>query len=302
MRRWLILLAALLCWLCADGGDVYLGDFPEDASVTFYWGSYDGSGASITRATDGTVKVIRDDGTDVTGTSVTDTEDSLDTGVHKAVIDTSDGANYTTGHDYTVWLDGAVIDGQTVNAPLRQFSIENRYSDQTGDSFARIGAAGVGLTSVALADATSDAVIADAVWNALTATYGAANSYGLLAETNLDAAITTRSSHSAAEVVVAMEAGGTKLDTLYDDWLDGGRLDLLIDSIITNLATVDGIVDDILVDTGTTLPATLSGLATSANVAVIDGVVDAILVDTAQMQPLLPASTIAAATDVKVIH
>ena len=63
---------------------------------------------------------------------------------------------------------------------------------QTGDSFARIGAAGVGLTSVALADATSDAVIADAVWNAATVTYGAAGSYGLLVETDLDAAISTR--------------------------------------------------------------------------------------------------------------
>jgi len=51
---------------------------------------------------------------------------------------------------------------------------------------------GVNLTAVALADATSDAVIADAVWNAATATYGSAGSYGLLAETNLDATISSR--------------------------------------------------------------------------------------------------------------
>lgn len=55
-----------------------------------------------------------------------------------------------------------------------------------------VGVAGVGLTAVALADATSDAVIADAVWNAATATYGAAGSYGLLVETDLDAAISSR--------------------------------------------------------------------------------------------------------------
>ena len=41
-----------------------------------------------------------------------------------------------------------------------------------------IGAAGVGLTAVALADATSDAVMADAIWNALKASYGTANTYG----------------------------------------------------------------------------------------------------------------------------
>ena len=107
--------------------DIYLGDLAEDSSVAFYWGTYDASGASITRATDGTIKVVRGDGVDCTGTSVTDTEDNLDVGVHKCVVDTNDGANYAPGYDYTVWLDGAVVDGQTVNAPLRQFSIENRF-------------------------------------------------------------------------------------------------------------------------------------------------------------------------------
>ena len=59
---------------------------------------------------------------------------------------------------------------------------------------------------------------------------------------------------------------------LQSDWVNGGRLDLLLDSAISKIDVVDGIVDDILVDTGTTLPATL---------ATIDGIVDDILVDTA---------------------
>ena len=59
---------------------------------------------------------------------------------------------------------------------------------------------------------------------------------------------------------------------LQGDWANGGRLDLLVDSIISKVDVVDGIVDDILVDTGTTIPATI---------ATIDTVVDAILVDTA---------------------
>ncbi len=106
---------------------MYLGDTIEDATIAFAWNTFGALGQSITRATDGTIKVRRlDDGTDCTGTSVTDTEDTPDTGIHECIIDTNDNANYTTGNDYAVWLDGAVIDGQTVNATLAIFSIENR--------------------------------------------------------------------------------------------------------------------------------------------------------------------------------
>ena len=85
-------------------------------------------------------------------------------------------------------LSGAVVNVDLVDT----LTTYTGNTVQTGDSFARIGAAGVGLTAVALADATSDAVIADAVWNAATVTYGAAGSYGLLVETDLDAAISSR--------------------------------------------------------------------------------------------------------------
>ena len=59
---------------------------------------------------------------------------------------------------------------------------------------------------------------------------------------------------------------------LQGDWANGGRLDLLLDSVISKVDVVDGIVDSILVDTGTTLDGKLN---------TIDGIVDAILVDTA---------------------
>ncbi len=105
----------------------YLGDIIEDATISFAWNTFDAAGASITRATNGTIFVRRqDDGTDATGTAVTDTEDTPDTGLHECVIDTSDNANFTPANDYVVWLDGAVIDGQTVNAVLATFSIANR--------------------------------------------------------------------------------------------------------------------------------------------------------------------------------
>ncbi len=116
----------------------YKGDILEDASLTFRWNTSDGSGGSITRATDGTVKVIRGDGTDCTGTSVTDSEDTPDTGIHTCTVDTSDNANYTTGNDYSVWLDGAVIDGETVNAVIAEFSIENRSASLNATATANL--------------------------------------------------------------------------------------------------------------------------------------------------------------------
>ena len=122
---------------------IYLGDIAEDATVSFCWSSNDGSGGSITRATNGTIKVRRHgDGTDCTGTSVTDTEDTPNTGIHECKINTGDNDNYTIGYDYTVWLDGAVIDGETVNASLANFSIENRFTNVqkiSGDAPADIG-------------------------------------------------------------------------------------------------------------------------------------------------------------------
>lgn len=63
-----------------------------------------------------------------------------------------------------------------------------------------------------------------------------------------------------------------------------------IKQVVTELQVADALIDSILVDTGTTLPATLS---------TIDGIVDAILVDTGTTIPALLA-TIAAYIDTEV--
>jgi len=117
----------------------YLGDFAKNQIVHFKWNTASAAGASITRATDGTVAVYKDDGTTEVTTGVTDTEDhdSL-TGVHHCKIETTDEF-YAEEHDYFVVLVGAVIDGQTVNACLAHFSIANRPA--TND--AHIAKAGV---------------------------------------------------------------------------------------------------------------------------------------------------------------
>jgi len=107
----------------------YLGDFKEDSTLYFCWNTNNKDGASVTRATDGTIKVYKDDGTAESTAGIIDTEDfdSL-TGVHSCKIDLSADAFYAKGHDYSVVLVGAVIDGETVNAVLATFSIESRFA------------------------------------------------------------------------------------------------------------------------------------------------------------------------------
>lgn len=105
----------------------YLGDFQEDVTLDFKWSTNDASGASITRATDGTVSVYKANGVTQSVVGITDTEDfdSL-TGIHHCRIDLSADAFYAIANDYQVVLIGAVIDSQTVNAVIAHFSIENR--------------------------------------------------------------------------------------------------------------------------------------------------------------------------------
>jgi len=111
---------------------MYLGDYKEDSILYFNWSTNDKSGASITRATDGTIKVYKDDGTTESTAGITDTEDFDGlTGIHNCKIDLSSDAFYSTGHDYSILLAGAVIDGQTVNAVLATFSIENRFASSS---------------------------------------------------------------------------------------------------------------------------------------------------------------------------
>ena len=107
---------------------MYLGNYTEDTIVDFMWSSNGADGASITRATNGTISVYKANSTTQSTAGVTDTEDfdSL-TGIHHCRIDTSADAFYEVAKDYMVVLSAATIDGKTVNAVLALFSIQNRY-------------------------------------------------------------------------------------------------------------------------------------------------------------------------------
>jgi hypothetical protein len=107
-----------------------LGDFIAGATIDFKWNTFDGSGASVTRATDGSIRIYKANSLTQRSSSagITDTEDFDGlTGVHHCRInlaDDTDAGFYAAGSEYDVVLAGAVIDGQTVNAALAHFSIE----------------------------------------------------------------------------------------------------------------------------------------------------------------------------------
>jgi len=90
---------------------------------------------------------------------------------------------------------------------------------------------------------------------------------------------------------------------LQTDWVNGGRLDLLVDDLHADLVTVDGIVDSILVDTGTTLdgriPAALVGGRMDASVGAIanDAITAASIDDNAFTAAALAADAAAEIAD-----
>ncbi len=80
------------------------------------------------------------------------------------------------------------------------------------------------------------------IWQVLETAILTAGSIGLKVKTNLDALISSRSSHTAVNVRVEMDDNSVDLNSLLtlitaarmgalDDWIDGGRLDLLLDLI-----------------------------------------------------------------------
>ena len=135
------------------------GDYYRGATVDCMWNSFDSSGASVTRSTDGTITVYKDGNTSGTTTGVTDNEDfnSL-TGVHHVSIATTD-AFYATRTDYHVVLSGATIDSQTVNAVLCSFSIENNVSSRIQYNGTAQGGAATSITLAAAATSADDEVI-----------------------------------------------------------------------------------------------------------------------------------------------
>jgi len=112
---------------------MYLGDFEDDKLVCFCFCTNDKNGAAITytggSAPNYGVSIYRDDDTveNTTGIVVTKDFDGI-TGIHNFRLDLAADTFYATEYDYSIVLSGVTIDGETVNAVLATFSIENRFA------------------------------------------------------------------------------------------------------------------------------------------------------------------------------
>lgn len=172
--------------------------------------------------------------------------------------------------------------------------------------------------TTALADLPTNSELATALAGADDAVLAAVADVPTVAEfearTIAAASYATATALDAVDNFLDTEVAAILADTneLQTDWVNGGRLDLLIDAIKAKtdnlptdpaddsdidaqLATIAGYLDTeiaaILADTnelqtnqGNWLTADVSGLATAAALATVDGIVDTILVDTNELQ------------------
>lgn len=120
----------------------YIGDFAVNSTLRYFYASNAAGGASAARTTTGAYRVYKNISTTerTSSAGITDFSgfDSV-TGLNAVTIDLSnntDAGFYAAANDYVVVLVGAVVDGQTVNVPLFQFSIANRAPTVTVSSMA----------------------------------------------------------------------------------------------------------------------------------------------------------------------
>ena len=118
----------------------YYGDFAEDETVYIPFNTFSSDDPSasvtITNLVDADIKVHKDGSVTqivTDGATIAIDFDSI-TGNHLITVDTSAHADYATGSDYLVRIEGTTVDGATINAWVGSFSIENRYMRGTNSA------------------------------------------------------------------------------------------------------------------------------------------------------------------------
>lgn len=179
----------------------YIGDFVVNSTVRYFFGTNASAGASVNRTTAGSIRIYKNTSvTERTSTAgITDTSgfDSI-TGLNAVSIDLSnntDAGFYAAGNDYVVVLFGAVVDSQTVNVPLFQFSVENRTSVTRSLSTGAITSASIANSAITLR-LGSDPIAS----NARYVTYDSFSGHPLLSTTNQHQVAVTGSNHAAADI------------------------------------------------------------------------------------------------------
>ena len=210
----------------------YYGDFPEDATVDIPFNTFtsDDPSASCTITDFTNTDVHIHKAGDLTqrnnaaGISVSVDFDGI-AGNHLVKIDTSDdtvGGFWVTGSEYQVRIEGGTVDGATLNIWIGAFSIE-----RVGGVLALLKSGTYGLSAIK--------VLVDDLENRLTAIragYLDNLSGGAVALAsvctaarlnNLDAAISSRSSHADPTVAIKGAPGKTNQE-VYDNELSASDI------------------------------------------------------------------------------
>jgi len=220
----------------------YIGDFTVNSTLRYFYASNAAGGASAARTTAGTYRVYKNISTTerTSSAGITDFSgfDSV-TGLNAVTIDLSnntDAGFYAAGNDYVVVLVGAVVDSQTVNVPLFQFSIANRAPTVTVSSMA----AGV-ITNTSIANNAIILRLAnDAIpSNARFTTYDTFSGYPLLSQSAQHQISVTGAHHAAADVhEFQPDQLDAIADAVWDEIASGHAIADSFGKLLDNLASV----------------------------------------------------------------
>jgi len=250
-------------------GVPYYGDFVEDDTVNLPFNTFDSNdpanSVTATNLIASDIYVHKDgSATPITTDGATIDIDAPGVGAHMITIDTSVDAAYATGSEYSVRVDGVTVDGGTINAWVGSFSIE------------RAGGALAILKSLTIANGAVDAKITYIMDTILTEG-GAGRlaaafiklldvATPVLTATSVNQAADNNTILTALDTLTKAAGGGdlaaikTVTDALPDsgalttigtdtarltavraavltDWINGGRLDLILDIIAADTTT-----------------------------------------------------------------
>ena len=227
----------------------------------------------------GTAQTANDNGADINDI-LTDTGTTLDTLIKDIPTVAEFEARTIVAANYVVV--GDTIAG--VTAVTNDVGITQAGADKVWGTAARAltDKAGFGLSTAGIL----------AIWHQLTANIVTADTIGKLLKDDINATISSRSSHAAADIwsvvtrALTDKAGfslaaagitsiweknisafsgvgyaGTYVKTLYDDWLNAGRLDAILDTIAADVVNIDGDAMRGTDSANTTTPPTVDAIA-----------------------------------------
>lgn len=236
----------------------FYGDYntTETVYILFNTFSSDDPSASVT-ITDlvaGDVEIHKDGSTTQrasdSGVTVSIDFDGV-TGNHMVSIDLSDNGDpgyYANGSRYQVRIEGATVDGATINAWIGSFSIgctlrpttAGRTLDVEAGGCAGIDWANVANPTTAVDLSGTDIQLCDTVTTLTGHTAQTGDTYARLgAPAGASIAADIAENQVDLNTIIADTA------ELQGDWTDGGRLDLIIDELTSQGDTNEGKIDTI---------------------------------------------------------